>query len=129
MPPKDDDGIANSVYPGQTALKGAVCSGYALLKSSLHWLPSNVCQNNLNCYCMQTFMLHVFSIPICHTYLQEKEEIVIPKTKDSFDVIQCDSPVQLVEYILSRETDRGMPLDKVSKVICWSLLHKVNVSL
>ena len=41
---------------------------------------------------------------------------MISKTKDSFDVIQCDSPVQLMEYILSREADRGMPLDKVSKV-------------
>ena len=26
---------------------------------------------------------------------------MISKSKDSFDVIQCDSPVQLVEFILS----------------------------
>ena len=37
-------------------------------------------------------------------------------SKDSFDVIQCDSPVQLVEYILSKEKDQGMSLDKISQV-------------
>ena len=53
---------------------------------------------------------------ISHCVLQEDEEIVISKSKDSFDVIQCDSPVQLVEFILSKGKDQGMSLDNISKV-------------
>ena len=31
-------------------------------------------------------------------------------------MIQCDSPVQLVEFILSKGKDQGMSLDNISKV-------------
>jgi hypothetical protein len=50
---------------------------------------------------------------------QEDEEIVVPTDPltGNVDFIECESPIELVQVILSRQKNKGMSLDKLHQEI------------
>ena len=51
--------------------------------------------------------------------LQEEEEILVPTdpATGNVDFIECESPLDLVQYILAKEKTKGLPVDKLCQAI------------
>jgi len=52
-------------------------------------------------------------------FIQDEEEIIVPTdpATGAIDFIECESPLDLVMYILSREKNKGMLVDKLGQEI------------